>query len=229
VPVIPGIEGLIGAPPAAMEQPVLQAYQCDELSLPESYLGLPIAFRWADAGAADEPTPMTADALAQILYLRVEAQMAAPQVASDPPVTLPAVVKVPVFVQVTNWQEPVVDTECDPVSGLCVTMTATPELSWQPGEPGAAQMICDAPGSRFDPQGPSADVQAVLPGACAWTYSMRTGIEGRPDAWPGQVVVDWAVGWSATDGDEGVFPGLEFTTAAPRAVNEVQTVVADSE
>jgi hypothetical protein len=228
---VPGIEGLIGEPPAGLEEPVLQAYQCDKLSLPETFIGLPIGFRWADGASAEVPAPvaMTADALAQVLYLRVRAEMQAPQLASDPPVASPAIVEVPVFVQVTNWQPPIVDSECDPVGGLCVTMTATPELSWRPGEPSAPQMACEAPGSRFDPSGPPAEEQATRPGACAWTYSMRTGTEGRPEAWPGQVGIDWSVSWSATDGDEGVFPGLQFTAAAPRAVNEVQTVVADDE
>jgi hypothetical protein len=229
IPTVPGIEAWIGPPPAGMENPVLQGYQCDEQNgVPDSAIGLPVAFRWVDGGPA-APAAMTPEALAQILYVRVRAQMEAPRIASDPPAASPAVVKVPVFVEVANWQPPIVDTECDPVSGLCVTMTATPALSWQPGEPGAPVLQCEAPGSRFDPAGPTVEVQAARPGACAWTYLQRTATEGRPEAWSGEVTVDWSVAWSATDGTDGVFPGLSFTAGAPRVVDEVQTVVADSE
>jgi hypothetical protein len=214
-------------PPAEVADPVLQALQCDELAVPESALGVPAAFRWTDGGPAAPPA-MTPGALAQILYLRVRALMRAPTIVSDPPAVAPAVVKVPVFVEVGNWQPPIVDTECDPGSGLCVTMTATPALSWRPGEPGAPRLRCDPPGSRFDPQGPSVEAQAARPGACAWAYRQRTGAHGRPDAWAGEVTVDWSVAWSATNGTNGGFPDLEFTTAAPRTVDEVQTVVAGS-
>ena len=52
-PPIPGIESIIGPPPPTMASPVLQAYMCDEMSLPDTYIGLPVAFRWVDgAGAA---------------------------------------------------------------------------------------------------------------------------------------------------------------------------------
>jgi len=229
IPTIPGIKALIGPPPEGMENPVLQGYQCDETDgVPDSAVGLPVAFRWAD-GATDAPAPMTAQALAGILYVRVQAEMTAPQVASDPPTGTPAVVDVPVFVEVTNWQVPIVDSECDPIGGLCVTMTATPSLSWTPGEPNAPTLSCSPPGSRFDPTGGSAEQQASRPGACAWAFGQRTGVEGRSAAWPGEVTVDWAVGWTATDGDEGTFPGLAFSTDVPQAVDEVQTVVADDE
>lgn len=229
IPTMPGIEAWIGPPPAEMQNPVLQGYQCDSNEgVPDAAIGLPVAFRWVEGGPA-APAPMTPAALAQVLYVRVRAQMQAPRVAADPPPASPAVVNVPVFVEVANWQPPIVDTECDPLSGLCVSMTATPSLAWEPGEQGASVLRCDPPGSRFDPVGGPAEVQAAEPGACAWTYKQRTGVEGRPDSWAGSVTVSWSVVWLATDGTNGFFPDLSFTAAAPRAVDEVQTVVADSE
>jgi hypothetical protein len=151
--------------------------------------------------------------------------MAAPVLASDPPESSPAIVQLPVFVRVTNWQGEIVDSQCE--AGICVTMTATPSLFFDPGEPGAPSIVCVPPGSQFDPAGASAAEQAAAPGACAWAYRMRTGAEGRLDRWPGKVAVTWAVGWTASDGSNGSFPELSFEADAPRLVNEVQTVIVD--
>ena len=57
--------------------------------------------------------------------------MVAPELASDPPVGVSSVVNTPVFVEVTNWQPQITDSEC--VLGVCVTMTATPTLTLRSG------------------------------------------------------------------------------------------------
>ena len=86
-------------------------------------------------------------------------------------------------------------------------------------------MVCDPPGSRYVPGGAPLADQAV--GACAHTYLQRTGVEGRPSAWPGSVSVTWDVTWARGGGAIGSFGPLVFTTPFARAVEEVSAVVVD--
>lgn len=181
------------------------------------------ALQWSVPG---EVGPSAPGALAATVYARVEAQMEAPMLASDPAPGVSSIVDTPVFVEVTNWQDEIVDSEC--VLGLCVTLTATPRLTFDPGD-GSPAIACAPPGSRYDPEGPSLAEQAE--GACAHVYRLRTGIDGRPAAWPGAVTVTWNVSWTANDPllPGGSFDPLTFSTGLPRQVEEVSTVVVDAD
>lgn len=148
--------------------------------------------------------------------------MHAPQIVADPPLGTSAVITLPVFVQVTNWAGEIQEETC--VLEVCVELTASPTLTFDPGEPGSSPIECDPPGTRFDPNGPDPEVQASAPGACAHAYQARTGADGRPDEWPGVVSVTWDVSWSAAD-EEGTLDPQTLSTEVPRAVDEVQTVV----
>ncbi len=130
----------------------------------------------------------------------------------------------PVFVQVANWSGVVTDGECDPTGVLCVTVTATPSLAWFPGEPGAAELACAGSGSRYDPSGPTPEVQAV--GACAHTFTQRTGVAGRPAAWDGAVTVNWSLTWTG-GGTGGTLPAVTKSASVPRPVGEVQAIVTE--
>lgn len=147
-----------------------------------------------------------------------------PVVESSPPPGTPSIVGVPVFVAVANWTGMVTESEC--AAGVCVTVTASPSLVFMPGEPGAETRSCAGSGSRYSPGAGSAAAQAAEPGACAHAYRLRTGAQGRPSAWPGEVSVTWTITWTATSGASGSLPPVTRSTAAPRAVSEVQTVVA---
>jgi hypothetical protein len=162
-----------------------------------------------------------------IAYARVAALMEAPRLATNPPAGAPAIVDLPVFVAVENWQGELTDSQC--VLGVCVDITASPTLDFHPGESAAPVLHCDPPGTRFDAVRGDAVAQASAPGACAYPYRQRTGVGGRPGEWPGVVTVRWSVSWNSNVGASGSFPGLSFSTAAPRVVNEVQTVVVDGE
>jgi hypothetical protein len=150
--------------------------------------------------------------------------MTAPTVATDPPVGLPSIVTLPVFVEVTNWQGEQADNACE--LGVCVEITATPTLLFYSGEPGANPVVCDPPGTRYDPEGPEPEVQAAAQGACAYVYTQRSGVDGRPGEWPAEVRVTWDVRWTG-DGQSGQFDPMTLATPVPRQVNEVQTVVVD--
>ena len=182
-----------------------------------------VNLRWVPPGTPVAPAPPSPGAVAQLLLARVKVQMVAPELASDPPVGVSAVVNTPVFVEVTNWQPQVEDSEC--VLGVCVAMTATPTLSFDPGD-GSGSMVCDPPGSRYVPGGAPLAEQAV--GACAHTYLRRTGVEGRPGEWPGSVSVTWDVSWTLVGGGaSGSYDPLVFTTPFARAVEEVSAVVVE--
>lgn len=200
-----------------------QVNTCDTARLG---LGTDFHFRWFPPGVPVPPSgPPPTSALAQLLLLEVTAQMEAPQVASDPPLDAPSIVNTPVFVEVTNWQPEINPSRC--YGGTCISMTATPTLAYDPGD-GSGPITCTPPGSRYDPAGPSLDQQAE--GACAHTYTRRTGVDSRPTAWPAQVTITWNVSWTSNDpaqpGD--TFAPVVLSTPVPRPVHEVQAVVVDA-
>ena len=172
-------------------------------------------FRWVIA-----PTP---GALAETVRGRLIGQLPQPVVESSPPAGTASIIGVPVFVTVVNWTGVVTQTEC--AGGLCVTVTATPQLTFRPGEPGAPTVQCAGSGTRFAPDAGTPEAQASSPGACTWTYMTRTGANGRPSAWPGQASVSWSISWTATTGASGSLAAVTRSTGVPRPVAEVQTVI----
>jgi hypothetical protein len=184
--------------------------------------------RWvpADTPAPAAPVP-SPEQLASIVRVRLEGSLPAPTVASTPAPGRPALVGYPSFVSVTNWTGVVTDGECDPTGVLCVNVTATPSMRFSPGEPGAPVVECAGPGVPFDPAADPFE-QAASRDACAHPYRLRTGVEGRPGAWPGEVTVVWELAWSSTSGAGGSLEPVEKSASVPRAVNEVQTVVVSA-
>lgn len=79
-------------------------------------------------------------------------------------------------------------------------------------------------GLSFDPAQPP-KTQAEAGGACAHAYRQRTSVSGRPAAWPGVVSVSWVISWQANTGETGSLPSVTRSTALPRSVQEVQTVI----
>lgn len=154
---------------------------------------------------------------------RIVGTLPGPTVASSPADGVPAIVGMPVFVQVTNWTGVVTMQEC---AGFCVTVTAVPSLTFNPGEVDAPAVACAGPGTAYLPDGPPAQEQARADGACTYTYGLRTGVPGRPPAWSGSVSVTWAITWSATTGASGALTPVTRSADLPRAVEEVQTVVS---
>jgi hypothetical protein len=171
--------------------------------------------------------PATPANLAAIARGQLLGTMPQPSVSSSPPVGTASIVEVPVFVEVTNWTGVVTDSEC--AGGLCVTVTATPALTFSPGETGSSPIACAGSGTRYDPDGGSAESQASADGACAYAYRYRTAVDGRPAAWPGSVSVTWTLAWTASTGASGSLPAVTRSTLLPRAVREVQTVVVRGE
>ncbi|MGE3448638.1 MAG: hypothetical protein AB7H92_13780 [Microbacteriaceae bacterium] len=179
----------------------------------------PFTFRWV--------IPATPANLAAIARGRVLGTMPQPSINSSPPVGTASIVEVPVFVEVTNWTGVVTDSEC--AGGVCVTVTATPQLTFTPGEAGSSPVACAGSGTRYEPDGAGSEAQASADGACTYTYRLRTGVDGRPARWSGSVSVTWAISWTASSGATGSLPAVTRTTSLPRAVREVQAVVVRGE
>lgn len=194
-------------PPADVEV-YWQEWVCDG--------GSPSNYRWVVA--------VTAESLAQTARGRLVGTLPRPVVSASPALGTPSIVGVPVFVAVDNWTGVVSDSEC--AGGLCVTVRAAPELTFDPAEPGAGSIACGDAGSTYRPGSGSPAAQAAMPGACAYAYTARTGAVGRPAEWPGEVSVTWSISWTASSGASGVLPSVTRNAAVPRAVAEVQTVVA---
>lgn len=172
-------------------------------------------FRWV--------IPSTPANLAALARGRLARELPQPVVVSSPAVGVASIVGVPVFAEVANWTGAVSDREC--AGGLCVTVSAIPSLTFVPGEPDSSPVACSGAGTRHVP-GVSPAVQAAAPGACAHVYRLRTGVGSRPAAWPGSVSVTWTISWSSSSGSTGSLPAVTRSTALPRPVQEVQTVVA---
>lgn len=177
-------------------------------------------FRWVPA--------LTPANLAALARGRIVGLLPQPEVSSSPQVGTNSILRVPVFVEVTNWTGVISESEC--AGGLCVTVTASPQLTFTPGEPDSSPIACAGSGSRYVPGGGDIDVQANAAGACAYAYRLRTGAQaGRPPEWPGLVSVTWTLSWTADSGASGSLPSVTRSTDVPRGVDEVQTVVVGGE
>lgn len=189
-------------------------------SVGQEYVG-PGGAQWFEPAQAPAMSPAQ---VATQVRVEVAARLRDPEVATDPPEGDPSIIAVPTFVSVTNWDGQVVEDGCDSTGTVCVTITATPTLTFDPGEPDAPLITCEPGGTRYDPAGPPPDEQAAADGACAHAYRERTGVDGRPAAWTASVTIDWAVSWRG-GGQSGTFSDINATDTFDRPVDEVQAVV----
>jgi hypothetical protein len=141
------------------------------------------------------------------------------------------------FVAVTNWQGEIREEACDPTDTICVAITATPSLTWNPGEElgdgrRSRTIPCEDGGTEALPesQGGTAEEQAERRGACAHIYRHRTTVDGRPSTWDGVVTVTWEATWETISGpvtDSGDFPDISESTDLTVSVPEISTAVYD--
>jgi hypothetical protein len=197
--------GLDHPPPGVEIQ--WQSYECSDGSPKTNY-------RWV---FTVPPTQTANDIL-----VRIERGLEPPKVESSPPIGTASIVTVPMFISVANWSGVIAESGCG--GGICVTVTATPVLTFDPGEPGSKAQACTASGTKFNRALPPVP-QASAPGACTHTYKLRTGAEGRPNEWPATATVRWSIAFTSTVGQSGVLPAVVRSVAIPRSVQEVQTVV----
>lgn len=178
-------------------------------------------FRWLPVG--DPAAVVTLEDVAADAYEAIQGRMPEPTVVTSPPAGVDAVVDVPVFLTVTNWQVELVET--GDLLGDVVTVRATPALVFSPAESGAEAVVCSGPGRVYDAALGDLWAQAAAPDACTYTYRHRTGVDGRPVEWPSVLTVRWSISWTSESGDGGVFPVVDRSEPIPRGVGEVQAVV----
>lgn len=196
--------------------------------------------------------------VAQMLRARVEAILDVPNVGTWPPHPRPSLIGIPTFFEVTNWQGELTESgSTDPGNPggpcitdvyFCVTLTATPSLTLDPGESGARSVACEGAGTRFDGSS-EPDAVAARPGACTHTYSSRTvrpssstgrrRVESgsgpcqntnqrRPDEpYVATACITWTIRWEATNGMAGDLPSITMRGTTERPVAEITTVVVD--
>lgn len=175
-------------------------------------------------GPAPLPPPSPAEVAADSL-VSVRALLEKPTIATNPPDPAPSTIGIPTFVSVPNWQGVLTPPDhC--LRGVCVSLRAEPKLTFDPGEPGADAIPCEDGGTVFDRNGAEPEVQAAAPGACAYTYTRRTGVARRPDAWTGEVTITWTVFWRG-GGISGALDPISLSTTFDQAVEENRTVVTD--
>lgn len=190
--------------------------------------------QWQEGGPV--VVPPSPEEVAEALLAQVRARLLEPELRTYPAADRPAVIGVPTFVEVTNWQGTIHEEGCD--TGVCVELTAAPALTFDPGESGAEVVTCEPGGTAFNPSGAEPDEQAAADGACTHAYRLRTlscplpgsttprPVPGRPERWPGEVNVTWTVTWEGA-GEAGEFDPIVLSTGLPRAVTEMCTVVTD--
>lgn len=208
--------------PEAPEHAIFGEYHCYRDNRP--LLG-PYVPQWIVPGA--EPVvSVSPERVARTLLARLQTTLFRPDPVTSPPEGDPAVVGIPVFFLVANWQGEQNLREC--VGDVCVRLIAAPSLTLDPGAPDADTIDCEDRGTRYDPDGPPPDEQAAVDGACAHTYRERTGVARRPDHWDARLRVTWEVSWSGA-GQSGSFAPITMVSpVVEMPVAEVSSVVAEA-
>ena len=198
-----------------------EAYQCVPHIGGRPVLG-PYLPTWLGPGEDPPPTP---DQVAADIWADVSGDLLDPVPDPDPAVGTPALIDVPTFVSVSNWQGAFSRSGCDEQTGtVCVTLNATPALTFDPGD-GTGEIACPDGGTAYDPAGGTPREQAGE-GTCTHAYEQRTGVEGRPDAWEATVTVTWTITWSGA-GQSGTLEPISLDGGFTREVEEVQSVGRD--
>jgi len=201
-------------------EPGEEAYQCVPYINGAPVLG-PYLPTWL--GPGDPPPPSPAEVAADI-WADVSGTLQDPRAVGYPAEGTPALLDVPSFVSVANWQDGFDQSGCDDVTGtVCVTITATPALTFDPGD-GADPIPCPPGGTVYDPAAGSPREQAE--GACAHAYPRRTGVADRPAAWRAEVTVTWTVSWEGAGQSDTLAP-IALVDTFDREVEEVQSVEGD--
>jgi len=106
------------------------------------------------------------------------------------------------------------------LAGFSVSVTATPtQVVWDMGE-GEGALECDGPGVAWQPEVADGDQSTD----CAYKY--RWNSHDRPGGvFPASVTVEWAVAWTASNGDTGVLAPARRTTTFDVAVKSLEAQI----
>jgi hypothetical protein len=214
------------------EDYLLEVQHCPD----EASDGLYTDGRWIDPDAdpaADDGVDV--EQLREDLYARVAGNLPMPEISSNPELGQPWYVNAPMFVSIDNWEEDeswdgsFTDQECDPNDpNFCAYVEAHPAMVFDPGD-GTGDLGCEAPGEPFQP-----DIwadpfeQHDWDSTCSHIFELRSGVDDRPEEWPGEVCIVWTIDWWDDDGGEGTYEDPARNCAElPREVNGVNAIVTD--
>jgi hypothetical protein len=108
------------------------------------------------------------------------------------------------WIDPASWQPRQATAE---LAGFSVTVIAAPvRVIWDMGE-GEPAVECDGPGTVWQPDGPESQ-------STDCSYNYRWNSSDQPGGvYPASVTVEWAVGWTASNGATGTLaPGRRTTT-----------------
>ena len=181
---------------------------------------------WGGPGTPPAAGPTAADILAP-MWVQVQGLLELPEPVLEPDEATRSKIEVPTFVAISNPQ-PATEYRTT-FAGITVWITVDPTVTLNPGEPDAAGVTCDDDGTTYADGGARPRAQAEAEGACAHIYQHRTGFDGRPDAWAGDVTITWEVHWgSSEDPAIGDLAAVPSVTSFDRIVDEVQNVLTQA-
>lgn len=205
-------------PPRPSPTAVLQVEVCGAMET----TGL-MSVEWVEPGEEGDPT---ADLL-DTVYARVAGNLPVPELGANPRLGGAAVVNWPTFVRVENWTGVFTDQGCNGSGDFCVYVEATPTMTFDPGD-GSDPVECQGQGELYDPGSVESPwEQAEWDETCTHIYRQRTGVDGRPEAWPGVVSVTWAITYTSDSGDSGTLEPVTHSADLAREVQERQAIVTD--
>lgn len=143
----------------------------------------------------------------------------APAVSTAPPRGHDALVGLPEWFWVTNWQAIHIGLAVGPVSAK---VTAVPErLTFSPGG-GLPSVSCRGPGRPYNRKRPASAQHS----ACSYTYR-QSSAQQPGGVYTASVSVTWAATWTTSDGAGGaVNPPLQVQTTFALPVAEGQALVS---
>ncbi len=140
------------------------------------------------------------------------ADLPVPNVVTSPSADQPLVVNLATWLSVDPSLWAPVDVSAT-AGGVTVSATAVPDrVVWNLGN--SEQIVCDGPGTRYDPSRPAAEQQPT----CSYTYT-------QPGAYQITATVEWRVTWQAVGAPGGGDLGTaRRSTTVPVKVAEIQAV-----
>lgn len=211
--------------PPPGEPPDAIAYACIQYIGGNPQYG-PYIPQWLTPEEAALPSP---EEVANDLLADVRATLPTPSVVPYPDEAEAALLDVPSFVSVENWQDAyTTDPGCDATGIICVVLELEPALTFDPGD-GSPVVDCEPGGTAYDPAAGTPREVADHAGACFRTYDERTGVDGRPGAYEATVTVTWTVTYQQQPaGASGTLDPIPLSEGFSREVEEVQSVGRES-
>ncbi|GAB3208476.1 hypothetical protein GCM10027294_19110 [Marinactinospora endophytica] len=149
-------------------------------------------------------------------------EVPAPEIVTSPSPDSPILVRTPVWfwLDQESW-EPA--TASAVIPGWSLNITATPtQVKWILGD--GTEMVCEGPGTPFDPQQHEPDAESP---DCGHVYE-RSSI-GEPDeTFTVRAEISWGVDWDSSDGGSGEMAPITTSSEIDLRVQESQSLVTDA-